>query len=150
MINVLFCGGFFNSASVLTKSVAEMTFRLAYVLNVTFVILYDINKIGRRAGDGMLYASLFVGREKSVRCGSLFNERTRLAPISVTTELKLPKQGWLSGAGGEGVDACLRCLTLTSMSRRFLQQRYDIRGGEENAYRHRCGERRMLRLLEMT
>ena len=90
-----------------------------------------------------------------VRCGSLCNERTRLAPISVTTELKLPKPGWLSGGrrgerGEKGVDACLRCLALTSMSRRFLQQRYDIRGGEENAYRHRCEERRMLRLLEMT
>ena len=38
----------------------------------------------------------------------------------------------------------------TSMSRRFLQQRYDIRGEEENASRHRCEERKMLRLLEMT
>ena len=36
------------------------------------------------------------------------------------------------------------------MSRRFLQRQYDIRGGEENASRHRCEERRMLRLLEMT
>ena len=37
-----------------------------------------------------------------------------------------------------------------SMSRRFLQRRYDMRGGEENASRHRCEEQRMLRLLEMT
>ena len=36
------------------------------------------------------------------------------------------------------------------MSRRFLHRRYDIRGGEENASSHRCEERRMLRLLEMT
>ena len=69
MINVLFCGGFFDSSSVLTKSVAEMTFRLAYIFNVTFVTLYHINETGRRAGDVMSYASLFVGREKSVRCG---------------------------------------------------------------------------------
>ena len=62
LINVLFCDGFFDSASVLTKSVAEMTFRLAYILNVTFVTLYHINDIGRRAGDVMSYASLFVGR----------------------------------------------------------------------------------------
>ena len=34
----------------------------------------------------MSYASLFVGGEKSVRCGSLCNERARLAPISVTMD----------------------------------------------------------------
>ena len=43
-------------------------------------------------------------------------------------------------AGG----ACLLCLALTSMSRRFLQRRYDMRGGEENASRYRCEERRIL------
>ena len=86
----------------------------------------------------MSYASLFVCREKSVRCGSLCNERTRLALISVTSES--------SRSGG----ACLRCMALTSLSRRFLQRLYDKRGGEENASRHRCEERRMLRLLEMT
>ena len=59
-------------------------------------------------------------------------------PISVTTESSRSR------------GACLRCLALTSMSRRFLQRRYDIRGREENASRHRCEERRMLRLLEMT
>ena len=64
LINVLFCAGFFDCASVLTKSVAEMTFSLAYILNVAFVALYHINEIGRRAGDVMSYASLFVGREK--------------------------------------------------------------------------------------
>ena len=46
--------------------------------------------------------------------------------------------------------ACLQCLALTSMPRRFFQRRYDIRGEGENASRHRCKERRMLRLLEMT
>ena len=35
-----------------------------------FVMAFSI---GRRAGDVMSYASLFVGREKSVRCGSLCN-----------------------------------------------------------------------------
>ena len=77
---------FFACASVLIKSVAEMTFSLAYVLNVAFVALYHINKTERRAGDVMSYTSLFIGREKSVRRGSHCNERTRLAPISVTTE----------------------------------------------------------------
>ena len=83
MINVLFCDGFFNCASVLTKSVAEMSFSLAYTVycGVAFVALYHINEIGRRAGDVMSYTSLFVGREKSVRCGSLCNERTRLLLI---------------------------------------------------------------------
>ena len=51
LINVLLCDGFFDCASVLTKSVAEMTISLAYVLNVSFVALYYINEIGRRAGD---------------------------------------------------------------------------------------------------
>ena len=83
MINVLLCDGFFDCASVLTKSVAEMTFSLAYVLNVAFVALYHINEIGRRAGDVMSYTSLFVGREKSVRRGSLCNKRARLAPNSM-------------------------------------------------------------------
>ena len=36
------------------------------ILNVTFVTLYQINEIGRRAGDVMSYASLFVNREKKV------------------------------------------------------------------------------------
>lgn len=82
MINVLLCEGFFDSASVLTKSVAEMTFSLAYILDAGFVALYHIDEIGRRAGDVMSYVSLFAGREKSVRSGSLCDERTRLASIS--------------------------------------------------------------------
>ena len=41
-------------------------------------------EIGGRAGDVMpyMYVSLFVGGEKSVRCGSLCNKRTHLPPIS--------------------------------------------------------------------
>ena len=67
--------GFFDCTSVLMKSVAEMTFSLAYVFNFPFFVLYHIDKIGRRAGD-IMYTSLFVGRENSVRRGSLYNERT--------------------------------------------------------------------------
>ena len=93
MINVLFCDGFFDSASMLTKSVAEMVFRLAYILNVTFVTLNHINGIGRRAGDVMSLASFLVGRAEIVRCGSLCNERTRLAPSSVTTESSRSRGG---------------------------------------------------------
>ena len=85
MTNVLLCDGFFDCASVLTKSVAEVTFRLVYILDVAFVALYHINEIGRRAGDVMSYTSLFVGRENRARRGSLCNERTRLAPLAVTT-----------------------------------------------------------------
>jgi len=57
----------------------------------------------------MSYSSLFVGRENSIRRCSLCSERTRFAPISVTTES--------SRSRGGGV----------------LQRRCDIRGGEENA-----------------
>ena len=41
-------------------------FSLAHVLDVAFVALYHINEIRRRAGQVISYASLFVGREKSV------------------------------------------------------------------------------------
>ena len=51
MINALFCDVFFDSVSVLTKSVAEMTFSLAYILNVAFVALYHVNA-GAIIGDG--------------------------------------------------------------------------------------------------
>ena len=44
----------------------------------------------------------------------------------------------------------LRCVALTSMSRRSLNRRYDTRGGEGNAALHRCEERRMFRFLEMS
>ena len=50
------------------------------------------------------------------------------------------------GARGGG----LRYLALTSMSRRLLHRRYDMRRGEENAAWQRCEDRRILRLLEMT
>ena len=64
----------FESSSVVTeigarrvlhyrgKSVAEMTFSLAYILNVAFVALNHINETARRAGDVMSYAFLFVVR----------------------------------------------------------------------------------------
>ena len=48
---------------------------------------------------------------------------------------------------------CLSCglwsVALTSMSRRLLHRRYDMRGGEGNAALQRCKERRMFRLLKM-
>ena len=50
------------------------------------------------------------------------------------------KAAGVLGGGG------LRCLALTSMSRRLLHRRYDMREGEGNAALHRCEERRMLRL----
>ena len=84
MINVLSCDGFFDRASVLTTYVAEMTFTLAYVLNVAFVALYHINEIGRITGGVMSYRSLFTGSEKRARRDSLCNKhdkRTRIAPI---------------------------------------------------------------------
>ena len=40
LINVLFYDGFFDSTSLLNKSVAEMTFSPAKILNVAFVALY--------------------------------------------------------------------------------------------------------------
>ena len=73
LINVLLRDGFFVCASVLTKSAAEQTFRLSYILNVGLVALYHINKVGRRASYVMSYASLIIGREKRVRRGSLSN-----------------------------------------------------------------------------
>ena len=70
----------------------------------TIVYIIYINERRRRAGDVISYTSLFVGREKSLRCGSLCNERTRLAPI------KAP------GAEGGGVGGSyLRCLAPTSI-----------------------------------
>ena len=43
----------------------------------------------------MSYVSLFVGREKSVRCGSLCNERTYFCDNG-----KLPKPGGLPAVFG--------------------------------------------------
>ena len=54
-----FYGSSFDCASVLTKSVAEMTFCLGYVFNVAFVALYDINNIRRSRGI-VSYTSFFV------------------------------------------------------------------------------------------
>ena len=61
---MLLCDRFFDCAFLFNKSVAEMTFSLAYVLNVVFVALYHINEISRRAGDVMscmLFAALDWG-----------------------------------------------------------------------------------------
>ena len=102
MVYGLLCDGVFDRASVFTKSVAEMMFSLAYILDVAFVALYHIDeRIGRRAGDVMSYASLFVGREKRARCDSLCNhdEGTRLALISVTTERSRSRGGRGRGEG---------------------------------------------------
>ena len=69
------------------------------------------------------YASLFVGSREKKKCKMWLDavpsvmKRTRLAPISVTTELKLPKPGWLSGGRGERRGGCLPAV-------------FDILGGE--------------------
>ena len=99
LIIMLFCDGFFDRASVFTKSVAEMTFSLAYILKVAFITLYHIDEIGGRAGDVMPYVSLFVSGEKSVRCGSFCNRWTRLAPSSVKAESSRSRGGGWVGVG---------------------------------------------------
>ena len=91
----------------------------------------------------MPYTFLLVSSEESVRRGSFFNKTARFTPSSVTKER--PR---CQGGGGGG--CVLRCLALTSMSRRLLHRRYDMRGAEGNATWQRCEERRILRLLEMT
>ena len=53
-----------------SKSVAEMTFSHAYILDVAFVALYHIDEIGRRAGDVISFPSLIVGREKKCKMWS--------------------------------------------------------------------------------
>ena len=67
---------------------------------------------------------------QSLRRGSFCNKRTRLAPTSVTADS--------SRCFGRGKGGGLRCLALTRMSRRLLQLRQDIRGGEGSASLHRC------------
>ena len=62
----------------------------------------------------MPYTFLLVSSEESVRRGSFFNKTARFTPSSVTTE-----RSWCQGGGGGG----LRCLALTSMSRRLLHRR---------------------------
>ena len=85
--------------NVCTKSVAEMTVRLAfYVLSVAFVALYYINEIGRRASDVISYRRLCsLVEKKSIRHGSLCYERTRITPISVTTEGSRNREGFVRG-----------------------------------------------------
>ena len=93
----LFGDGFLNCPSVFTKSVAKMTFGLAYILDVAFVALYHIDEIKRSASDVMSCASLFVGREKGVRCGSLCNERTRLPTYFCDNGKLLEPRGLVCG-----------------------------------------------------
>ena len=56
---------FFDSSSVLTKSVVKMTFSLAYVktMHLLRCIRYHKNEIRKRAGDVISYTSLFFDRE---------------------------------------------------------------------------------------
>ena len=57
---MLLCGGFFDCASVLTKSVVEIMF--AYIWNVAFVALCHINEIRRTAID-VMSSTLLHGQE---------------------------------------------------------------------------------------
>ena len=86
----------------------------------------------------MPYTFSLVSSAESVRRGSFFNKRHVLHLLLL--QRKDP------GARGGG----LRCLALTSMSRRLLHRRYDMRGGEWDTAWQRCEEGRILRLLEMT
>ena len=138
LIDVTLCDGFLYCASVFSKSIAKATFSVPYVLDPAFGALYHVHEVRRRAGDVIPYTFLLVSSEESVRRGSFFNKTARFTPSSVTTE-RSRCQG-----GGQ------QCLALTSMSRRLLHRRYDMRGGEGNAAWQHCEERRMLRLLEMT
>ena len=52
---MLLCDGFFDCASVLTKSLMKMTLSFANILNIAFVALYHIIEIGRRAGHVRSY-----------------------------------------------------------------------------------------------
>ena len=79
----------------------------------------------------MSYASLFVGMEKSVRCGSLCNERTHPAPISVTTESSRSR-GEGGGLACGVMIQCNKCnvqyfgRTKRHLSDRFVEQRRAI------------------------
>ena len=70
-----------------------------------------------------------------------------LIDVTLHSQVIFCYNGKIPVPGGEGG---LRCLALTSMSRRLLHRRYDMRGGEGNAAWQRCEEGRILRLLEMT
>ena len=87
----------------------------------------------------MPYTFLLIISKESVRRGSFFNKTACFSP-PVTTE----RSRCQGGGGG------LRCLALTSMPRRLLHRRYDMRGGEGKAAWQHCEEQRILRLLEMT
>ena len=140
LIDATLCDGFLYCSSVFSKSIAKVTFSFPYVLDPAFGALYHVYEVRRRAGDVMSYTFLLVSSDKSVRRGSFFNKTARFTPPSVLTE----RSRCQGGRGG------LRCLALTSMSRRLLHQRYDMRGEKGNAAWQRCEEQRILRLLEMT
>ena len=85
----------------------------------------------------MSYGSVFVCREKGVKCGS---------PVIKGHVLHLfLLQRKAPGVLGGG----LLCLALTSLSRRLLHRRNDMSGGEGNAALDRCEGRRMFKLLKM-
>ena len=143
LIDVTLCDGFIYCASVFSKSIAKATFSFPYVLDPAFGALYHVHEVRRRASDVMSYTFLLVSSEERARLGSFFNKTARFTPSFVTTERSRCQRGG-GGVGG------LRCFALTSMSRRVLHRRYDMRGGEGNAAWQRCEGRRILRLLEMT
>ena len=76
----------------------------------------------------MSYGSVFVCREKCAKCGSLRNKGTHFAR-QFCYNGKLPVSGGGGGGEGGGGGSGLRCLTLTSMSRRLLHRRNDMRAG---------------------
>ena len=77
--------------------------------------------------------------EKNVRCGSLSNERTRLAPIFLTTESSRSRGCLLVVFGPDQYVTYVFAKAV-----RYTRRR------EENASGHRCEEPRMFKLLEMT
>ena len=81
-----------------------MAFSTARLRSPNLSMRYRVNEVRTRASE-VMYTSLVVGREKSVRCGSLCYERTRLALISVTTESSW-SQGGLSAVFDP--DQCVR------------------------------------------
>ena len=48
LINVTLCDGFFGCASVFSKSVAELSFSLSYLLYLVSGTLYHIHKMSKR------------------------------------------------------------------------------------------------------
>ena len=83
-----------------TKYVTETSFSLSYALHLASGALYHIYQIRRWASVVMSYWPFrFICREKGVKRGSLRNERTRFASISVTTESSRCLRGTEGGGG---------------------------------------------------